>query len=399
MSRRPRRAAVAAVVLVVAAAAAVALATGGDGDGKRRRVAVPAGLEALAGGGGGGRGGAANRERTSRLVRTAQSLPLERQVAQLFLVGTDARYPRDAFLTGSLRAHDWGGVVLERGNWVDGQQLSALAGEFAVVARSAGHLAPLVAADQPGGDANAISGLPPRAPGDQARGGPGAAASEARAAARELRALHVTMTLAPAADVGTPGGGVEASVFADDPATVADLVRAAVGAYRAGGVIAAVGHFPGQGGASQDPDEGTATVGLGLGDLRRRDLVPFRAVATDAPVVTMSNAVYVAFDGVTPAGLLPDAVRLLRREVGFGGVVMTDDLAAAAPVTGAGVGRAAVDALRAGADLLYISGGPAEEEQAYQAVLAAVRRGSLPRARVEASLLRDLALKRRYGVG
>jgi beta-N-acetylhexosaminidase len=114
--------------------------------------------------------------------------------------------------------------------------------------------------------------------------------------------------------------------------------------------------------------------------------------------VIMSNAVYVAFDGVTPAALLPQAVRMLRRDLRFGGVVMTDDLAATAPVTGETVGRAAVDALRAGADLLYLSGGPQEQEQAYAAVLAASRTGRLPHARLQEALLRVLALKRRYGL-
>ncbi len=176
------------------------------------------------------------------------------------------------------------------------------------------------------------------------------------------------------------------------------MARAAADAYRSGGVIAAVGHFPGQGAASQDPNVGTATVGLGIGDLRRRDLVPFQAVVGAAPVVTMSNAVYVAFDGVTPATLLPQAIRMLRRDLRFDGVVMTDDLAATAPVTGVGVGGAAVDALRAGADLLYLSGGPEEQEQAFAAVLAATRTGRLPRARLHEALLRVLALKRRYGL-
>ncbi|HEV7363168.1 MAG TPA: glycoside hydrolase family 3 N-terminal domain-containing protein, partial [Solirubrobacteraceae bacterium] len=264
---------------------------------------------------------------------------------------------------------------------------------------AAGHVPPLVAADQPGGQESAFTGLPPASPSVVGAGGdPAAAAATARAAAAALRALHVNMTLAPAADVGVAGGDLEATVFGDDPGRVAAMARAAADAYRSGGVIAAVGHFPGQGAASQDPNVGTATVGLGTGDLRRRDLVPFRAVVGAAPVVIMSNAVYVAFDGVTPAVLLPQAVRMLRRDLRFGGVVMTDDLAATAPVTGETVGRAAVDALRAGADLLYVSGGPQEQEQAYAAVLAATRTGRLPRARLQEALLRVLALKRRYGL-
>src|SRR5205823_15080815 len=101
-----------------------------------------------------------------------------------------------------------------------------------------------------------------------------------------------------------------------DPATVAREVRAAVSGYKASSTVAVVGHFPGEGGASQDPAEGPATVGLGLSDLQARDLQPFVAVARQAPAVMLSNALYVAFDGVTPATLLPDAVKLLR-DIGF----------------------------------------------------------------------------------
>jgi beta-N-acetylhexosaminidase len=87
---------------------------------------------------------------------------------------------------------------------------------------------------------------------------------------------------------------------------------------------------------------------------------------------------------------------LLRTELRYRGVVMSDDLAAAAPVLDQTSGDVAIAALRAGADLLYLSGGPAEQEQASQAVQEAVRRGRLGRARIREALLRVLALKRRY---
>jgi beta-N-acetylhexosaminidase len=115
--------------------------------------------------------------------------------------------------------------------------------------------------------------------------------------------------------------------------------------------------------------------------------------------MVVSNAVYAAYDGVTPAGLLPDVVDgLLRHGLGFKGVVMTDDLVSAAPVLGQSVARSAVQALRAGADLLYVSGDAGDQERAYRAVLTAVRRGTIPRARLRASVDRVLALKRRYGL-
>jgi len=146
-------------------------------------------------------------------------------------------------------------------------------------------------------------------------------------------------------------------------------------------------------------NDANATVGLSLAELRHRDLLPFAAVIHRTPVIQVSNAVYAAYDGVTPAVELQQVVGgLLRKRMRYGGVVMTGDLAATAPVLGETVGTAAVHALQAGSDLLYVSGGPTQQEQAYGAVLRAVRGGRIARDRLELSVLRVLALKRRYGL-
>jgi beta-N-acetylhexosaminidase len=112
----------------------------------------------------------------------------------------------------------------------------------------------------------------------------------------------------------------------------------------------------------------------------------------------MSNAVSAAFHGVTPAGLLRQAVDLLRSEYGFQGVVMSDDLDAALQATGGNAAAAAVAALDAGDDLLYITGSTAEQLAAYDGVLAAARRSAAARRRVMHAALRVLSLKARFGL-
>jgi beta-N-acetylhexosaminidase len=255
-----------------------------------------------------------------------------------------------------------------------------------------------VAAQQAGGPSSAFPDLPPRAQPLAGDRGAGDARGEALSAARALRDLGVRMTFAPVADVGTAAGPVEDQVFSDDASRVTRLTAAAVDGYRRGHVVAAVGHFPGEGSASADPDVANATVGLSLPELRRRDVRPFAAVARRAPVVVMSNAVYAAWDGVSPATVLPEAVKLLRGDLGYRGVVMTPDLTSTAPVLGVGVGAAAVQSLEAGVDVLYVSGGARQQEAAYRAVLRAVRKGRISRERLRLSLDRVLALKRRYGL-
>ena len=199
------------------------------------------------------------------------------------------------------------------------------------------------------------------------------------------------MNLAPSADVAVEGSPAADVSFSSDPATVARFVRAAVGGYERVKMVSAVGHFPGQGSVSQDPSEGPATVGASLADLRGRDLLPFAAVIRRAPVITMSDAAYAAWDGVTPAALLPDAVKLLRG-MGFQGVVMADELGDAAGAAGEPIGQAAVDALKAGDDLMLVSGPASDQDAAVGAVIDAVHRGDVRRARIRESLLRLLEL-------
>jgi len=289
--------------------------------------------------------------------------------------------------------------VFTSSNFAGDSQAAALAAGVSASARSAGHVPPLVAAAQAGGPDTALPDLPPQAQTVVGASGQVALArAQATAAAKRLQALGFNMTLAPLADVDTPGGPLTGRLFDTDPAAVASLSLGAVAGYATGGVISAAGHFPGTGGASADPDQMTATVGGSLADLRARDLVPFAALAPSVPVILMSNASYVAFDGVTPAGLLRAAVDLLRGDYGFQGVVMSDDLDATLPAGGADPGPAALAALRAGDDLLYISGSASEHRAAYAAVLAAARTGAPLRARIHSALLRVLSLKARYGI-
>jgi len=395
--RRRRLVALAVLALLVGLiGTGIALIVGGGGDGLSKRDRSQ--LEAAA-------PGSSKEGRKASLAvpavvrRSASALPLPRAVAQLFVVETSAQYPRDPFFA-KLRARDWGAVVIGPDNIVDTEQAKSLTGEIGVVARSSHHLAPLIAAHQPGGPGSAFPDFPPRAQplaGDS--GGPAKARSDAQAAARALRGVGVRMTFAPVADVGVAAGPVEDQVFSDDPKVVTRFTSAAVDGYRRGRVAPVVGHFPGEGAASQDPDLANATVGLALPDLRRRDLRPFAAVARRAPVIQMSNSVYAAYDGVTPATVLPDIVgKLLRGGLRYRGVVMTADLTSTAPVLGTGVGSAAVQAVEAGADALYMTGSPAQQEAAYRAVLRAVRKGRISRERLRLSVQRVLALKRRYGL-
>jgi beta-N-acetylhexosaminidase len=141
-------------------------------------------------------------------------------------------------------------------------------------------------------------------------------------------------------------------------------------------------------------------VGLDLPELRERDLIPFRAaIDSGVPGIVLSNALYPFSDFTVPASLSPKVAReLLRDELGFEGVAITDDLSDPAITVLTTVPAAAVEALRAGADMLFISGPEGDQQAAYAAVLSAVRSGRITRDRVDQAVERILMAKRRYRV-
>ncbi len=316
--------------------------------------------------------------------------------AGLFLIGFRGTL-RDTPFLKRLAAIPYGGLLLTENNYEQPQQLSGLTSKLQEVAREAGHPAPLVAARQEGGNFNAFGNLAPDGQVDVGEGSRDDIAGSAKTTAEQLKALGVGMNLAPNADVAVAGGPGQGRAFSDSPAKVASAVKATVGEYNEAGVAAAVGPFPGTGAASQDPNAGPAPVGLSLEDLREGDVTPFGAVAGGgdrAPAMQMSNAIYVAFDGVTPATLLPEAVKELRDRLDFDGAILSADLVATTATAGGTVGEAAVKALQAGVDMLVIPGGRAQQDQAFRAVVAAVRSGDVPAGRVRAALERIAALRR-----
>jgi beta-N-acetylhexosaminidase len=327
----------------------------------------------------------------------ARRLPVERKVAQLFALGfrgTDVT----ADIFGRLRRQDLGGIVLAANNYVDSTQLGTLAAEAAATAREARRVPPWPLTTQEGAELNSFADLPPFAlPADM--DSVQEAGSEADASAAALRQVGVRGVLGPVVDVGLePGNSLGARVYSDDPAEVASYAEATVSAYRKQHVFSAVKHFPGLGAADQSTEEGPATVGLGIDELAERDLIPFRAaVRAGVPGVVIGHGLYPFNDFTVPASLSREvATDLLRGRLRFRGVALTDDLADPAVTTLHTVPDAAVRAITAGVDMLYISGTAGDQQAAYVAVLRAVRRGRIPRRRLDQAVGRILLAKQDY---
>jgi beta-N-acetylhexosaminidase len=326
-------------------------------------------------------------------------LPVERKVAQLFLVGFSGQ-DLTAPIFRQLRRLDLGGIVIDKRNYAGVQSLGSLAGEARVIAAQERHVPPWVMAPQEGGEFSAFRDLPPAgSPADIAS--PADAGRAAAAAGKTLKQLGVTGVLTPVIDVGLETDpALGARVFSDNTARVAQYAVQSVTAYDRQGVFSAPKHFPGLGTASQPTEEGPAQVGLSDVELEDRDLVPFRAAfRAGAPGVVLSHALYTVDDFTIPGSLSRKIVTgLLRDKLRFRGVAITDDLADPGITALESIPDASVKAIQAGADLLWISGTAGDQQAAYVAVLQAVRRKRISRARLDEAVGRVLTAKRRYGL-
>jgi beta-N-acetylhexosaminidase len=365
---------------------------------RRRQVAVlaTAAVALLAGAvvGAAGGGPSPRPEATRRATPAAQAkrLPLTQQVGQLIVLRFAGTTP-PGYVRRVLRQNRVAGAILFRDNATGPAQLRALT---RALRDAAGARLPLICVDQEGGAIRILPWAPPTAAEpDQATAG--TVGTDARAGAIALRRDGINVSLAPVADVpDVAGSAMTGRQFATDPEGAARDVAEAVGGWRSGGVLPTLKHFPGLGGANANTDFGSATVSR-TRDQLAEDLVPFRAgIAAGAPLVMLSHAVYPALDPHHIASQSHAvATDLLRGELGFRGVAMTDSLeAAAVRAVTPDPGAAAVASIDAGADLILTTG-RGSYIHVFRALLAKARRDTGFRARVEESAARVLALRAR----
>lgn len=305
-----------------------------------------------------------------------------------------ARYGGTAPPTGLVRRHHLGGVIVMEDNVAS---VRAVRRSNAALQRSDDRGWPLfIGVDQEGGIVNRLNAPMTRFPTLMTYGASDRrdlARAAAHASGEELRAAGFTVVFAPDADV-TMGAGdptIGSRSVGSRPRQVARMVTAAVRGYRDAGIVPVVKHFPGHGSVGTDSHLDLPVQDASMQTLRRRDLVPFRAaIAASAPAAMIGHLDVRAVDARTPATLSrPVVTGLLRRRMGFGGLVVTDAMEMAAVVDRYGTGAATVRALRAGTDVVLM---PADLPTAQRAIVRATRSGRLPTARLDRAATRVVAL-------
>ena len=224
-----------------------------------------------------------------------------------------------------------------------------------------------------------------------------------RITAEEARAVGVHWNFFPDADVNSNPANpiINTRSFGEDPQQVGELVTAYIRGARAKGMLTTVKHFPGHGDTATDSHLGVAQVTGDKGRLESVELPPFReAIAAGVDSVMVAHVTVPALDAqpdhvaTTSSAIVTD---LLKKQLGFKGIVVTDalDMGALTRLYAGHIGRAAVDAFKAGNDLLLI---PADLDASYKAMLEAVRSGEISPARLDESVLKLLKAKASLGL-
>lgn len=235
-----------------------------------------------------------------------------------------------------------------------------------------------------------------------ATGDPETAFQAALASGQELVYSGVNLILGPVADVLTNYSNevISQRTYGGDPTQVSRFVARAVEGYQGAELIPALKHFPGHGSVAQDSHRTMPIDRSDLGTIRNVHLPPFRAgIAAGAPVVMLSHVSYPAIDNgrEIPATVSENVVNLLRQELGFTGVILSDSMRMRAVTRIMTIPEASLQAVQAGIDLLLVTT-PADAEETKAYLLDGLKQGRLTEKRIDEAVRRVLWLKAAHGL-
>jgi beta-N-acetylhexosaminidase len=329
-----------------------------------------------------------------------------RRVGQRFMAGFEG-LTASADVRALIREFGVGHVVLFARNVAEPEQVADLVRELQSVARDAGQERPLlVAVDQEGGRVARLREPWTTWPSARAVGRLGSEETARRvgaALAVEMKACGIRYDFAPCVDVDTnpKNPAIGDRSFGDDPDLVGRLGAALIRGLQDNGVAACAKHFPGHGDTDLDPHLELPAVDHSRSRLDAVELRPFRkAIEAGVATVMTSHILLRRVDDTVPATLSRSVVDgMLRRELGFAGAIVTDDLAMGAVAKHWTPAQIGVLAARAGCDLLELCKGHDAQVEMVEAVVRALESGEIPFREAEAAEGRVRALKERFLVG
>jgi beta-N-acetylhexosaminidase len=310
-------------------------------------------------------------------------MSLAEEVGAVIMVGFHGPLT-DAVMT-DWRQRQFGGLLVVNNN--HNADTPAAMTAFVAGVRSANRHRLIAATDQEGGQiCIAISSVPCNAMpvGQQAT----------TQMATAVKALGFDLDLGPVADVCSGSGSIMwGRCYGTDPASVATSVGAVVDGIHAAHMLSAAKHFPGHGATAVNSETQLPRIDESLATLEARDWPPFRAAAAHgSDFVLLGHLYFPALDGTHSADLSPVTIEKLRSDVGFKGAIVSDDMEMGAITATTPAPEAAVEFLVNGGDLVMIAHHLEVADATYDAILASIASGRLPRSRLDEAVATLLAL-------
>ncbi len=346
-------------------------------------------------------------QQQSKVYQIMQGMSLDQKLGQLIVVeyiGTD--YAATG-LQEMIAQQFVGGFMYQESNHNFDAPYDTIANVDALSeqAQKDARIPLLIATDQEGGLVNRLytfHGYLPSAQEMAESGTPDTALKQGTQAAQWLLQLGINADLAPVVDVHTVDPPVlETRMFGSDPRTVASYAGAFLDGLQKNGVAGTLKHFPGLGAITSDPHAGLPTVTKSMANLEAIDLAPYKTmIPQNHPAMIMSTDVLtMAIDPTLPAELSPKAIDgVLRKELGYDGVVITDGLYMGGISDRWSLSQAAVLSIVAGDDLVEGPYTPAQVADVVAALKQAIDQGQLSMSRINQSVQRILLMKMQYGI-
>jgi len=329
-----------------------------------------------------------------------------KQIGQLFMVGFDSLEVNE-HITRMIQQYHVGGIILFRRNVETPKQVAKLCHDLQAINAKVSDSPLLISIDQEGGMVMRVEqGVTPipSAMAFAEAGSAGDCEQLSRISGDEMRQIGINMILAPILDVNNnplnPVIGVRA--FGEDPDTVIEYGMAAMRGIQSAGMIATAKHFPGHGDTATDSHYTMPLVPHDRQRLNSMELPPFKAAIQEGVDAIMTA--HVVFPAIESQANLPATLSravlttLLREEMGFNGVIITDCLEMAAISEGVGVAVGAVSTLQAGADIVLVSHLEERQTAAIDAVLQAVETADISRETIEKATQHVKQLKQNIAV-
>ena len=331
-------------------------------------------------------------------------MSLEQKIGQMLLMGVDGQGITTA-TCGLIQRLSPGGIIYRRNNAENPQQLARFSSDLQICSAEGVGIPLFIAIDHEGQYVTRFKyGVTvfPAAMAQGSTGDPALAYQVALAAGQELAYSGVNMVLGPVADVLSDYDNTVISLrsFGGDAQDVNQFVSQAVHGYLQAGVIPVLKHFPGHGGVAVDTHYNVVSDQSSRASLVAEYLPPFQfGIEAGAPAVMFGHVAYPSIDeAVQPASISPSIVELLREDLGFQGIAMTDSMGMGA-ISGStrNIAAASVQAVLAGEDVLLVTS-PGTAQAAYDGLLNAVRSGQITEERINESLRSILETKAGWGL-